>query len=158
MRVSEPHRAAIVELVRRLPLDEVNWALTGSAGHVLQGLPLGHVGDLDVQTDAEGIETVAERFAELMVEPVSWRELERVRSFFGKFQLKGVEVDIIGAGQIRDPDGAWGPVTDPAEHRRMVSLGEHLVPVLSLDYEAEAYAHMGRQSRADLILSHLAER
>ena len=47
-----------LEAVRRLVADIPSgacWALTGSMNHVLQGVPLERVGDIDVITDDAGL-------------------------------------------------------------------------------------------------------
>ncbi len=151
MKIPDGHQAVIAELVARLPLAEVNWALTGSTAHALQGVPV-EAHDVDIQTDERGAWQVAERFTDAVTTmPVRWSEAARIRSFFGRFVLHGIEVEIMGAASTRDAGGQWLPPTDPAHHRLLVPMGELLVPVLDLGYEAAAYDRLGRPDRAALL-------
>lgn len=112
-------------------------------------------GDIDVQTSREGAYAIAECFAEDVVEPVSFSAADRVRSHFGRLVLADVPVEVMGGVQKRRLDGTWEPPVDVAEHRETVSVEGLDVPVLSLEYEAEAYKRLGRQERATLLAEHV---
>ncbi len=135
-----------------LPSPAVNWALTGSVAHRLQGANV-TCGDVDVQTDEPGAYDVARRLAPWMVVPVELWESGAMRSHFGRasFDDLGVEVEIMGAVQKRHQGGPWSAPTDPSDHRRVVPVGSAQVPVLSLEYEADAYDAIGRPDRARLL-------
>ncbi|MGH9012647.1 MAG: nucleotidyltransferase domain-containing protein [Acidimicrobiia bacterium] len=74
-----------------------------------------------------------------------------IKSHFGRLRFGdlGVDLEVMGAVQTLTPDGTWTPPTDPAQHRRLVNLDDAQVPVLSLSYEADAYARLGRADRAE---------
>lgn len=146
----DAHLAALRSLVALLPLADVNWALTGSMGHLLQGAPV-QPHDIDVQADEAGATKAAELLASYSIAPLHRWESERMRSLFGAFVVDGVAVELMGAVQKRLADGSWGPPTDPAEHRRLVHVESLVVPVLSLEYEAAAYDAIGRHDRASLL-------
>ncbi|WP_448335392.1 nucleotidyltransferase domain-containing protein, partial [Bellilinea sp.] len=71
------------------------WALTGSVGMVLQGMPL-QVHDIDVQTSPLGAIQIQQRLEGWMVEPVRQVESSFMRSLLGRAVVEGVEVEIIG--------------------------------------------------------------
>jgi len=145
------HLRALRVLCERLPPAAVNWALTGSLGHRLQGVDV-PVHDIDVQTDAGGAAKAADLLPEYVVDRPRPRESERMSSIFSTLMIADVKVEIMGAVRKRDrPDAAWGPVTDPAEHRVMVYRFGLAIPVLSLAYEATAYEMIGRHERAALL-------
>ncbi|MCA1694719.1 MAG: hypothetical protein LC749_08315, partial [Actinobacteria bacterium] len=150
MELPRAHRLAVERLTDLLPVTEVNWALTGSVAHRLQGANLG-CRDIDVQTDQAGAYDVATRLQKWVVEPVALRTSARVQSHFGqlRFEDLGLDVEVMGALQKLTVDGVWDVPTDPAEHRVFVVMGPKRVPVLSLDYEAEAYDLLGRHDRAE---------
>jgi hypothetical protein len=150
---SASHLSALRVLVACLPANEVNWALTGSAAHAMQGVPV-EPHDIDVQTDEAGVTKAAQALFAYCVSPPSWRESERMRSLLGHYVISGVDVELIGAVQRRRLDGSWGEPTDPAEHRTLVRLEDLVVPVLRLEYEAAAYAELGRTERAELLRRH----
>lgn len=158
MELPQSYRLAAARLVEALPAKDINWALTGSVAHFLQGA---HVvcHDVDVQTDADGAYEVAARLDRWAVEPVEYRSSEKMRSHFGRFRFHDlrIDVEVMGALQKRTASGDWTEPADPAEHRLFVAAAGVEVPVLSLSYEAEAYELIGRPDRAEL-LRHLAPR
>jgi hypothetical protein len=147
--------SALRILVGYLPLNEINWALTGSTAHALQGVPV-EPHDIDVQTDEAGTWKAAEALAAFCVSSPRWKESQRIRSLLGRYSIGGIETELIGALRKRRPDGLWGDPTDPAEHRRIVRLEDFAIPVLTLEYEAVAYAELGRRERAELLRRHAA--
>lgn len=73
-------------------------------------------------------------------------------SLFGVFEIDGIQVEVMGAVRKRArPGDPWGPPTDPRDHCHLVTVDGHTVPVLSLEYEAEAYEAIGRTERAKLL-------
>ena len=149
--VPREHLAALAVLCAKLPLPTVNWALTGSLGHRLQGVDV-PVHDIDVQTDAAGAAAVAAALAAYVVVPPGPRESDRISSIFGTLTVAGVCVEVMGGLRKRTgPGAAWGPPTDPAAHRVLVRHAGLTVPVLSLAYEADAYEAIGRPERAALL-------
>lgn len=141
-------------LAASLPLDEVSWALTGSVGHAIQGVPV-EPHDIDVQTDETGVWMAAAALRAYCVTEPRRVESETMRSLLGRYLIDGIDVELIGAVQKRSTDGrAWGSPMDPADHRCLVRLGDLALPVLDLEYEAAAYAQLGRHERAELLRRH----
>ena len=148
-RLDPQIREMVLTLRRRLADAAVEWALTGSASFVLQGVPL-EPDDVDVQTTKAGACAIEECFSDDVVEPVSFAESPTIRSHFGAVDVNGVRVEVMGDLQKR-VDGGWEPPVDVTEHRKYVSLGPDRIPVLSLEYEARAYEKLGRTDRAALL-------
>jgi hypothetical protein len=130
--------------------SQIDWAVTGSLGMVLQGMDL-PVHDIDLQTDEDGAYEIERRLAEFVVKPVLFKGSDRMRSRLGKLAIDGIQVEVMGAIQKRLPDGSWEQPVQVAEHRHWVDVQDLKVPVLSLQYEAEAYQVMGREDRAAAI-------
>jgi hypothetical protein len=149
-KLDEMHLAALRELQVGLSTSTVRWVLTGSAGFVLQGVPVA-VHDLDVQTDAAGAYEIAQRFARAVVEPVHFWDSGSMRSHFGALELAGVRVEVMGDISKRNPDGSWDNSPDLAGLTRWVDTADLRLPVLALEYEAEAYRKMGRLAKAELL-------
>ena len=154
MELPEPHRLAVERLVDSLPLAEVNWALTGSVAHRLLGLDL-ECRDVDVQSDERGAYEIATRLAGWVVEEVVLRSSAKVQSHFGRIRFEDLHLDVEVMGAVRKltTDGLWSAPTDPAHHRMLIPVGPRQVPVLSVEYEAEAYEWFGRDARARLLRS-----
>jgi hypothetical protein len=158
MKLPLPYQLAVERLVANLPVDEVNWALTGSVAHRLQGADI-ECHDVDVQTDAPGAYDVATRLHRWVIEPVELRSSAKMRSHLGRLRFDDLQVDVevMGAVQRRARHGSWTEPTNPSDHRVSAFTGSLEVPVLSLRHEAEAYDAIGRPDRAQL-LRHLATR
>lgn len=149
--------AALQEVHRRLDDAGLRWALTGSAGHRLQGVPV-EVHDLDVQTDEPGAWAADRVLAELAIARLAPRESERMGSLFGVYQLGLARVELIGAVKHRrTPDDPWHQALDLTSHDVVRVRWEHLhVPVVCLRYEVAAYQRLGREDRAQLLAEHVA--
>lgn len=143
------------ETALHLILERLNglpeaWALTGSVGMVLQGMPL-EVHDIDLQTSPLGAVQIQQRLEAWMSAAVRQVDSPNMRSLLGKAVLQGVEVEIIGGMQKRLENGEWEEPVNVAEHRRWVKWQGWNVPVLELEYEVEAYRRMGRLEKAEKI-------
>ncbi len=147
-----PKRFADVlkQIASRLSGTNIIWAVTGSAGFALQGVPV-EPNDIDLQTDEEGAYALSARFADHVVEHVQYRASERIRSHFGRLELGGIQAEIMGDLQKMLPDGSWEAPVDVSRHRHFVVLDGQQIPVLSLEYERDAYRLMGRHDRAELL-------
>lgn len=142
--------AVLSQIVTKLQGSEVNWVLTGSLSFALQGLPL-EPHDIDIQTDEKGAYEIERRFASQVSRNVMYSAGERMRSHFGALLIDGIEVEIMGDIQKRLEDGTWEAPVDPGSHKRFVHFEGMQVPVLSLEYEAQAYQKMGRLERAEML-------
>lgn len=139
------------KIVSRLAGRPIHWAVTGSLGMALQGVPL-PIHDIDLQTDKDGALEIARSFAEYVVSPVAFRESEHIRSYFGILEIDGVKVEIMGDLQKYLADGQrWEDPARVERHRRWIELDEMRIPVLDLEYEYQAYLKMGRLERAALL-------
>jgi hypothetical protein len=137
-------------ILTRLAGVGVNWAVTGSLGHALQGVPV-EPQDIDLQTDAAGAYAIMDCLSEYIHKPVRFLVSENIRSHLGSFRIKGVRVEVMGAVEKRLADGKWTPPPDLDQVRQFVRFAGIHIPVLKLAYEAEAYEMLGRPERAMLI-------
>lgn len=145
---------AVLRIIDRRLREGVTWALTGSVGFVLQGVPVvPH--DIDVQTDEPGAYEIERRFATHVLRPVTFSSTDWIRSHFGALRIEGITVEIMGGGQKRLPDGTWEDPVDVTTHRPFVEVAGISVPLLSLEYEYEAYLCLGRTETAAMLQSHL---
>ncbi len=149
--------AGMALLLERLTDQPVVWALTGSLGHALQGLPV-TPRDIDIQTDAPGAYAIERIFADLSWLPVRYIVSKRIRSHLGKLRIQGISIEIMGDVEKRLPDGSWTRPPRLPEHIHFADLDGQRVPVLSLDYEARAYELLGRQERARMLRDWLAQK
>ncbi len=137
-------------LVSGLEVPGVEWAITGSLGMALQGMPL-DVHDIDLQSDLLGALEIQRRFADCSSRPVVFSAKQRIRSYLGALLIEGVVVEIIGHMQKRLDNGNWEPPVRVGDHRLWIERLGMRLPVLSLEYEYGAYTLMGRLERARVI-------
>lgn len=63
----------------------------------------------------------------------------------------GVKVEVMGALQKKGPDGIWELPVEVERHWEFVPFEGMILPVLSLEYEEQAYRNLGRTEKADRI-------
>ena len=134
----------------RLFNTDVNWVVTGSLGFALQGVPV-QPHDIDLQTDKAGAYEIESLFSDVVIRDVKFSATERIKSHFGALQIDGIEVEIMGDIQKRGADGVWEEIVNPAHYRQIVEIDGLLVPVLSLEYEYQAYLKFGRIENAKML-------
>ncbi len=155
MDISVAHVAALRELVAAMPPEEHKWAVTGSAGLRLQGVPV-DVHDLDVQTGRAAAEFLVERIADRVRTQLHHRRSKAVRAWFAVLDLAGVTVEVMAEISKRLPNGSWERPIDVAAVRSWVEVAGLRVPVVDLAHEANAYEILGRAEKVALIRRVLA--
>ena len=148
----DPKYRTVLECIFPLLSEEppLPWVITGSLGFALQGLEV-EVQDVDIQTDRAGAYEVERRLSSHVVRPVAWSESGRIRSHFGALEIGGVKVEIMGDLQKRMMDGRWEEPVDVIRNRRWVMWQGLRLPVLSLEYEYQAYRILGRAEKAETL-------
>ena len=152
-----PHMSILKRLAARLGGSRIVWAVTGSLGFALHGLPV-EVHDIDIQSDEGGVYEIASRMTAYMTEPVTLWESDMLRSHFGRLRVDGIQVELMGGVQKRLPDGSWGLPTVVSENSEIVAVEGMQFPVMKLEYEAAAYRQMGRITKAEMIEEWLAQK
>lgn len=148
--ISTAHWQALKTIISRLVDLPYAWAVTGSLGMALQGMTL-PVHDIDLQTGQAGAYAIGRRLASFTITPVRLLESERIRSHLGLFEMDGVQVEVMGDLQNRLENQGWGEPVQVEDHRQWVELAGLRVPVLSLEYEVQAYHLMGRKEKAQKV-------
>jgi hypothetical protein len=156
LELLDTHADALREVARRLGKAGVRWAVSGSAGHRLQGVPL-EVHDLDIQTDERGAWTADESLADVAVQRLSHWESTTMSSLFGRYRVAGIDVEIIGGIRHRaSQESPWDePVQLSGPAVLWVQAHGMRLAVMSLSHEVLAYQNMGRHDRARLLARHL---
>ncbi|MBW8010189.1 MAG: hypothetical protein FVQ83_02950 [Chloroflexi bacterium] len=148
--IPENFSEVLKKVVRQLEGQGISWAVTGSVGFALQGLPV-TPNDIDLQSDWQGAYEMEQIFCDHVTRSVSPKTSERMRLVTGVFELDGVQVEIIGAIQKRLPDGGWEEPVNVDDYKHFISIDSLQVPVLDLQYEQEAYLKLGRMETAALL-------
>jgi hypothetical protein len=129
----------------------------GSTAMALQGMPV-RPGDIDLAATRAGALEIGQRLSGFAVEPVHWRDSGAIASWFGRFTVCGIDVEVMG-------DLAVGS----GEHRRLirpewpvpvtsVEVRGQSVPCQPLEAEARGYELFGRPDKAAAIRAFLESR
>jgi hypothetical protein len=138
------------KIYKRLNDADVKWVVTGSLGFALQGVPV-EPNDIDIQTDKRGAYEIERYFSEFVTKRVTFSSTERIRSHFGELMIDRIKVEIMGDIQKRLKDGSWENPVDLEYHKRVVEVEGMKVPVLSLEYEYQAYMKLGRIEKVEML-------
>lgn len=148
--IDQHYLSVLSKIYAQLNVSDVNWVLTGSASFALQGVPT-RVHDIDIQTDEVGAHKIERLFSEFIVRKVNLSSTEAIRSHFGILMIDGVRVEIMGDIRKRSENGEWEQPVDLQRHKQFVDVEDMHIPVLSLEYEYQAYLKMGREEKAELL-------
>lgn len=133
------------------------WAVTGSLGLFIQGIEV-DVNDIDLQSSKEGAFVIERALEEYVVREVRYVKSRKIRSFLGELNIGGIKVEIMGELQKKSPDNGWESPDDITRFIQWVKVDELSIPVLDLEMEYRAYRMLGREEKAEKILSVLNER
>jgi ubiquinone/menaquinone biosynthesis C-methylase UbiE len=155
----DPIRRALIRLVPILNGTGARWVLGGSCSLRLHGVPV-EPHDIDISTDESGAHRIGQVLGTIgeQKRAVQWSEGQRIRSHYGQYSLGGVQVDVIGAGELREGE-TWIPARPPAEwDTETIHLpgSELAVAAFALQHELLAYRRMQREEKAKLIEEQLA--
>lgn len=123
----------------------------------LQGLDV-EVHDIDIQTDQPGAYAIQDLMFEYVVQPVRYLASEKIRSHLGALDIDGVKVEIMGDVQKLLENQVWEEPVQVEQYRHWISFEGLRVPVLSLEYEIEAYRILGRLEKAEKIKNWLGKK
>lgn len=141
---------ALRVISRILKGRDLEWVLVGSTSLALQGVKV-YPKDVDVLTGKDEAYEIAELLREYEVYPVSFKRSELFASHFGKFNVGGVLVEVMGDLETFI-DGRWTNVTaDRLRLKRLCRVGDLEVPVSSLEQQLESYEKLNRKKDARTI-------
>ena len=157
----EPIRQTLFHLTPILNATGAAWALGGSCNLALHGVRL-TPHDIDIITDQAGAHRIGDALQHLAEEKqvVAWSEGERIRSHWGIYRLGEIEIDVVGAGELREGED-WIPPGPPAEWRTEAMTlpgSEVTVTTFTLEYERDAYRRLQREEKVRLIEERMAMR
>ncbi len=156
-KVAKSYLTVLKRIADRLGQSEVLWAVTGSLGSALQGVPL-EPHDIDIQTDKSGAYEIERLLSQFVTEKVHLAQTDRIRSHFGAFEIDGIRVEVMGDVQKQDHEGIWRGPPDLTRIVRYLEIEHTVIPVLSIEYECQAYKQLGRDDRADFLRQWLRQR
>lgn len=132
------------------------YAFRGTASLVLQGLEM-NVDDIDIVCDKNTALICNGLLKGYLVTEVTFSESEKYKSYFGKFKIFDVPVEIMGEWQIKDTKGNWSEPLSGKERIKLGLLGEEIY-VTTIESELAVFAKMGCWTAYQKILRQVKEK
>ncbi|MBU0570097.1 hypothetical protein KKB40_04980 [Patescibacteria group bacterium] len=159
-----------IEEIKKVVLKLANlfgkrqYAIRGTMSLVLQEIEMG-VDDIDIICDKKTALDCNQLLKEYLLEEVALKESEKFKSYFGKFVVNGVLVEIMGEWQIRKSgkwkveSGKWGKKYDASlEQITHVFVGKEKINVTTIETELEMFSQMGRWNAFHKIKKQVEEK
>lgn len=138
----KPKNFEKVILLLATRLKDFQYAFRGTASLVLQGIEM-KVADIDIVGDEEMALSCNDLLAEYLVEEVTFKESAKFKSYFGKFEVEGILVEVMGEWRIKDTKGHWSEPFNASE-RKLINLNGSKIYVTLVEEELAVFAKMGR--------------
>lgn len=155
MQIDRNQLIKVVKLVAQKMQGE-SYAVRETASLVLQGLDMG-LDDIDILCNAQTALNINAKLADYLIESVGFKESAKFKSYYGKFLIDGIQVEIMGDWQIYNDKKGWSKIySADADTVIHIDLEGVKIPVTKIGLELEVFAHMGRWTAYQKI-KHLAE-
>lgn len=142
-------RLNVLKLIDNI-LENHLWILTGSTSLSLQGVDV-EAKDIDILTDENNALIIDEKLEKYCIDKMNYSSTEKIRSYFGRYMINSIEIEVMGDLQHCLESGEWSELTEIKTKRRLIQIDGLQIPVLSLEDELEGYKKMGRLGKAKLI-------
>jgi len=130
-------------------LENMDWVLVGSLDLALQGVDV-EPRDIDILTDENGAFLINDILKEYETQRVEYSESDKFASYFGKFRIDNVKIDVMGDLRLKDRKGNW---SKPMSMKmvNLVKINGIEVPCLPLEDALIKYRRVGRFKKAKKI-------
>ena len=106
--------------------------------------------DIDILTDRRGAFQIGELLKDYEIRKVGLTRSEKLCSYLGKFQIEGLEVEVIGDIQAKTSEGEWTKQFRP-KRKITLNLKNMKIPASPLEVELKAYKILERTERVQKI-------
>lgn len=104
-----------------------------------------NVDDIDILCDKKTAEACNSLFKKFVLEEVTYKASLKFKSYFGKFKINNILVEIMGEWQIKDTNGNWsGLFNASAREKTEITLEGQKIFVTTPETELLFFAKMGR--------------
>lgn len=112
--------------------NQIEWAVTGSASKFLKGESI-YCGDIDILLANQGDYTkVNKLFNVFLVEEIQFCHSQDIKSFYGKFNMGGINIDIICDVENYT---SYGWIKHPDFNKKHITFYKEKYPVTTDDFE-----------------------
>lgn len=138
--IPKKFRETVLELADEL--SGKTYAFRGTTSLVLQDLEM-NIDDIDIICPRETALKCNKLLERHLTEEVSFKKTAKYKSYYGKFLLNEIEVEIMGEWQIKDTEGHWSQPYDGRDRKEM-DIDDQSVYVTPVSEELKMFAQMGR--------------
>lgn len=131
-------------------LRNYQYAFRGTASLLLQKIEM-NVDDIDILCDRKTALVCNELLKDFLLEEVSYKESDKFKSYFGKFKINNIPVEVMGEWQIKDAKENWS-IPFNASGRKKITINGKECFVTSVEEELLVSAKMGRWTTYHKIL------
>lgn len=125
-------------------LKDKQYAIRGTVSLVMQGIEM-NIADVDVLCDKTTALYCNKAFKKYLVSEVEYSESDKFKSYFGYFDFEGVQVEVMGDWQIKNPKGNWSEPFSAAKNEiEETILDSKKVKTTKIETELAMFAQMGR--------------
>ncbi len=121
-------------------LKGLQYAIRGTTSLVLQNIDM-NVDDIDIVGDSTMALVCNELFKEYVISPVIYSESVKYKSYFGKFKINNILVEVYGDWQIKNKNGEWSEIFDARSDQTTNVNG---VNMTTIPTEIKMFTLMGR--------------
>jgi ubiquinone/menaquinone biosynthesis C-methylase UbiE len=143
-------RAVLRQIAARLQSAGIPFRVVGGTAAALHGVPV-PVQDIDLEMSAADVYRFHDIYAAHTIEPPALQESDAYRSHFGRYELDGVQIEVMGDLHRREGT-RWVPSF--ATTQTTLDIEGTPCSVSCLEEETLAYIRRGRLDRASRCLSH----
>lgn len=133
-------------------LSNYTYAFRGTASLILHGLDM-NVSDIDILCDKKCALDFNELFKDYVVDPVAYSENDKFKSYFGKFKIDKIPVEVMGEWQIKDTKGNWSEIYNGSNREKVDNYW-----VTPIGLELSCFAKMGRWNAFHKIKRELGDK
>ena len=135
-------------IYKKLAGTDIDWAVFGSSALAVRDIDV-VPNDLDIVAPTrENAWAIDDRLAGFRVRKPDFSEDELVKSYWGKYEILGVDVDISGEIEYRAKGGGWTPLT---YNKSDILLSGLHIPVITLDVLEDYYRTIGKTELVELF-------
>ena len=125
----------------KLTQRDIRWVLVGSTSLTLQGVNV-TPRDIDILTDKDGAYKINELLKDYEVQPVEYRQSERLQSHLGEFRISNVKVEVMGDYREK-VKGEWQNLDSRLVSPAIIQFAGMQLPVSPLRAQLRSYESSG---------------
>lgn len=137
MNSLEKNLKVVIKLLNMIKDKDYTFILSGSTSLALQGVEI-EVNDIDIVTDKKGALALDNLLKQYNVSKLKYSETEKYQSYFGKYEIDGVKVEIMGEFKYKLKTGKWS-LANHLHKVHYIKYNGVEIPVLHLRQELIEY-------------------